>query len=74
MIAFDQDEDAKKQAENIQSRSFTFCQANFKYLKQYLKLNGITQVDGVLADLGSLLTRSIPRNVAFQHGSMDRWT
>ena len=52
LIAFDQDEDAKKQSENIQSRSFTFCQANFKYMKQYLKLNGVIQVDGVLADLG----------------------
>ncbi len=52
LIAFDQDEDAKKQSENIQSRSFTFCQANFKYMKQYLKLNGVIQVDGILADLG----------------------
>ncbi len=52
LIAFDQDEDAWKQAENIQSRSFTFCQANFKFLKQYLKVNGVTQVDGILADLG----------------------
>ena len=52
LIAFDQDEDAKKQADNIQSRSFTFCQENFKYMKQYLKLNGITKVDGILADLG----------------------
>ncbi len=52
LIAFDQDDDAKRQAENIQSRSFTFCQANFRYMKQYLKLNGITQVDGILADLG----------------------
>ena len=52
LIAFDQDEDARKQAENIQSRSFTFCQANFKYLKQYLKANGVLQVDGILADLG----------------------
>ncbi len=52
LIAFDQDEDAKRQSENIQSRSFTFCQANFKYLKQYLKLNNVTKVDGVLADLG----------------------
>jgi len=52
LIAFDQDEDAKKQSENIQSRSFTFCQANFKYLKQYLKLNEISHVDGILADLG----------------------
>jgi len=52
LIAFDQDEDAKWQADNIQSRSFTFCQANFRYMKQYLKLNGVTQVDGILADLG----------------------
>ena len=36
LIAFDQDDDARKQAENIQSRSFTFCQANFMYLKKYL--------------------------------------
>ena len=52
LIAFDQDEDAKKQADNIQSRSFTFCQENFKYMKQYLKLNGVIKVDGILADLG----------------------
>ena len=37
LIAFDQDEDARKQAENISSRSFTFCQTNFRYMKQYLK-------------------------------------
>ncbi|MEQ1584989.1 MAG: 16S rRNA (cytosine(1402)-N(4))-methyltransferase RsmH [Cyclobacteriaceae bacterium] len=52
LIAFDQDEDAKRQSENIQSRSFTFCQANFRYMKQYLKLNGVNEVDGILADLG----------------------
>lgn len=52
LIAFDQDEDAKRQAEHITSRSFTFCQANFMYMKKYLKLNGITQVNGILADLG----------------------
>lgn len=52
LIAFDQDEDAKKQSENIQSRSFTFCQVNFRHMKQYLKLNGITKVNGILADLG----------------------
>jgi 16S rRNA (cytosine1402-N4)-methyltransferase len=52
LIAFDQDEDAKVESEKISSRSFTFCQANFMYLKKYLKLNGITQVNGILADLG----------------------
>lgn len=52
LIAFDQDEDARLEAEKITSRSFTFCQANFMYLKKYLKLNGVTKVNGVLADLG----------------------
>jgi 16S rRNA (cytosine1402-N4)-methyltransferase len=52
LIAFDQDEDAKLEAEKIGSRSLIFCQANFRYLKRYLKLNGVTKVDGILADLG----------------------
>lgn len=52
LISFDQDDDARKEAEKIQSRSFTFCQANFMYLKRYLKLHGVTFVDGILADLG----------------------
>src|SRR6187402_1092334 len=52
LIAFDQDDDARKEAEKIATRSFTFCQANFMYLKKYLKLNGVTKVDGILADLG----------------------
>jgi 16S rRNA (cytosine1402-N4)-methyltransferase len=52
LIAFDQDEEAAAQAERITSRSFTFCQANFRYMKRYLKLNGVTGVRGVLADLG----------------------
>lgn len=52
LIAFDQDEDAKHEANKIAHRSFTFCQANFRYMKKYLKLNKITKVDGILADLG----------------------
>jgi len=52
LIAFDQDDDAKREAEKIQHRSFTFCQANFRYMKQYLKLNGVDKVKGILADLG----------------------
>jgi 16S rRNA (cytosine1402-N4)-methyltransferase len=52
LLAFDQDDDAKQQAERIDSRSFTFCQTNFMYLKKYLKLNGVTKVNGILADLG----------------------
>jgi 16S rRNA (cytosine1402-N4)-methyltransferase len=52
LIVFDQDEDAKREAEKIESSSLIFCQANFRYMKKYLKLNGVTKVDGVLADLG----------------------
>lgn len=52
LIAFDQDEDARIEAEKIEGRSFTFCQANFRYLKRYLKHLGATQVNGILADLG----------------------
>lgn len=52
LIAFDQDEEAMREAERITSRSFIFCQANFRYMKRYLKLNRVTSVDGVLADLG----------------------
>lgn len=52
LIAFDQDDDAKKEAEKIQHRSFTFCQANFRHMKQYLKLYGVSKVNGILADLG----------------------
>ena len=52
LIAFDQDEDARMEADTIQERSFTFCQANFKYMQKYLKLNGVSKVQGILADLG----------------------
>lgn len=52
LFGFDQDVDAKANAEAIEDRSFTFVQANFRYLKRYLKLHGVKQVDGILADLG----------------------
>lgn len=52
LFAFDQDDDARKQAELISNRSLTFCQANFMHMKKYLKLHGVTQVNGILADLG----------------------
>jgi 16S rRNA (cytosine1402-N4)-methyltransferase len=52
LFGFDQDSDAKVNAEKIQNRSFTFVQANFRHIKRYLKLYGVKQVDGILADLG----------------------
>lgn len=50
LIAFDQDADAQK---NIwEAENFKFIPANFSYIQNHLKILGITQVDGVLADLG----------------------
>lgn len=49
LYAFDQDQDA---AENAEGMGLTFIQANFRHLKRYLKLYGVNQVDGILADLG----------------------
>jgi len=52
LYAFDQDSDAKQNAEKIKDSSFTFIEANFRYLKRYLKMYGVKEVDGILADLG----------------------
>jgi len=49
LLAFDQDADAAANAEGL---DLTFIQANFRHLKRYLKLYGLQQVDGILADLG----------------------
>jgi 16S rRNA (cytosine1402-N4)-methyltransferase len=50
LYAFDQDIDAE---ENVpDSPKITFIQANFRDFKKYLKLYGVKEVDGILADLG----------------------
>lgn len=50
LIAFDQDEDAIKNALN--DSRFIFVRSNFKYLKNFLRYHNIEKVDGILADLG----------------------
>ena len=52
LLAFDQDDEARANADLIENRSFTFVQSNFRHLKKYLRLHGITKVDGILGDLG----------------------
>ena len=52
LIAFDQDKDAEDNAVQIDNTRFTFINANFRHCKRYLKMEGIDQVDGVIADLG----------------------
>ena len=50
LFAFDQDQDAQRNA--IDDDRFNLIEANFKDLKRYLKLYGVKQLDGVLADFG----------------------
>lgn len=50
LFGFDQDLDALKN--NIEDDRFTLVNQNFRYLQNSLMLYGISQVDGVLADLG----------------------
>lgn len=52
LYGFDQDADAKVNAEKITNSSFTFVEANFRHLQKFLRLYGAEQVDGILADLG----------------------
>lgn len=50
LFAFDQDEDALKNT--IEDSRFTLINENFRYVKRFLRLHGVRQVDGVLADFG----------------------
>jgi len=50
LIAFDQDEDARRNVPG--DPRIIFVPHNFRHLSRFLKLHGIKQVDGILADLG----------------------
>jgi 16S rRNA (cytosine1402-N4)-methyltransferase len=50
LIAFDQDKDAERNI--FHDTRFTFLNQNFRFLKNNLKFNGISTVDGIIADLG----------------------
>ncbi|MCY7357551.1 MAG: 16S rRNA (cytosine(1402)-N(4))-methyltransferase RsmH [Rudanella sp.] len=52
LLAFDQDADARANAEAVTDPRLTFIPANFRNLKRFLRLYGVKQVDGILADLG----------------------
>lgn len=52
LYAFDQDPDAWKQADLIDDDRLTLITANFRHLEKHLRLQGIKQVDGILADFG----------------------
>jgi 16S rRNA (cytosine1402-N4)-methyltransferase len=52
LYAFDQDPDAKKNADEINDPRLVFIEANFRNIKKYLRLYGVKKVDGILADFG----------------------
>jgi len=50
LVAFDQDEDAKKNLPN--DDRVIFVPHNFRHLQRFLRLHSMTIVDGIIADLG----------------------
>jgi 16S rRNA (cytosine1402-N4)-methyltransferase len=50
LVAFDQDDDAKKNLPD--DKRVVFIPQNFRHLQRFLRLHKITAVDGILADLG----------------------
>lgn len=50
LIAFDQDDDARKNLPD--DKRIIFIPQNFRHLQRFLRLHHITSVDGILADLG----------------------
>ena len=50
LYAFDQDQDARQN--EIEDSRLTLIEGNFANMKNYLRAEGVRQVDGILADLG----------------------
>ena len=50
LIAFDQDEDASRNVPD--DKRMIFLNQNFRFLKNNLEFNGISSIDGLIADLG----------------------
>ena len=50
LVGFDQDADALANA--IDDPRFVLIHENFRYMKSFLRLQGVRSVDGILADLG----------------------
>lgn len=58
LYSFDQDADAEANLKQnhgddlLNDERFTFVRSNFRYLKNWMRYNGVEQIDGLLADLG----------------------
>ena len=66
LYSFDQDSDTKANAP--EDSRFNYVESNFRFLRSALRLRGITQVDGILADLGvsSHHFDALPRGFSFR--------
>ena len=50
LFSFDQDKDALQNA--IEDERWEFVHSNFRYLRNWMDFYGVTEIDGLLADLG----------------------
>ena len=66
LYSFDQDSDTKANAP--EDSRFNYVESNFRFLRSALRLRGITEVDGILADLGvsSHHFDALPRGFSFR--------
>ena len=66
LYGFDQDSDTKANAPD--DERFHYVESNFRFLRSALRLRGVEQVDGILADLGvsSHHFDALPRGFSFR--------
>ena len=66
LYSFDQDSDTKANAPD--DSRFNYVESNFRFLRSALRLRGVTEVDGILADLGvsSPHFDALPRGFSFR--------
>ncbi|MBQ6869439.1 MAG: 16S rRNA (cytosine(1402)-N(4))-methyltransferase RsmH [Alistipes sp.] len=66
LYSFDQDSDTKANAP--EDSRFNYVESNFRFLRSALRLRGVTEVDGILADLGvsSHHFDALPRGFSFR--------
>ena len=66
LYSFDQDSDTKANAP--EDSRFNYVESNFRFLRSALRLRGVTEIDGILADLGvsSHHFDALPRGFSFR--------